>query len=106
MNWLILAFAGVMEIMWAVAMKQSDGFTKLVPSIVTVAAMAISVFLLSIAMKHLPLGVSYAIWTGIGAAGTAIIGMTFLGESRELMRILCIFLIIAGIIGLKIFTKA
>jgi len=105
MNWIILITAGVMEVMWAVGMKYSNGFTKLLPSVWTIVTMAISVWLLSIAMKNLPLSLAYATWTGIGAAGTAIVGMLFLGESREFTRILCILLIITGIIGLKLFAK-
>ena len=105
MNWIILIIAGVMEVMWAVGMKYSNGFTKLLPSVWTIVTMAISVWLLSIAMKNLPLSLAYATWTGIGAAGTAIVGMLFLGEPREFTRILCILLIITGIIGLKLFAK-
>jgi quaternary ammonium compound-resistance protein SugE len=105
MTWLILITAGIMEIVWAVGMKHSDGFTKLLPSIWTILAMAISVWLLSVAMKNMPLGLAYAVWTGIGAAGTAVVGMLFLGEPREFSKILCVMLIIAGIVGLKLFTR-
>ncbi|AQQ72326.1 Quaternary ammonium compound-resistance protein SugE [Limihaloglobus sulfuriphilus] len=105
MTWIILIIAGIMEIVWAVGMKHSDGFTKLLPSVWTILAMAISVWLLSVAMKSLPLGLAYAVWTGIGAAGTAVVGMLFLGEPREFSRILCIMLIVAGIVGLKLFAR-
>jgi len=105
MAWIYLSIAGIFEIVWAVGLKYTDGFTKLYPSIGTIAAMIVSFTLLSIALKEIPVGTGYAVWTGIGAVGTAIIGMMILGESRELLRIFCIFLIIAGIIGLKVFAK-
>jgi len=104
MDWIILFIAGLFETAWAISMKYSDGFTKLYPSIFTIAAMALSVFLLSVSLKNLPVGTAYAVWTGIGAVGTAILGIVLFGESKELIRIGFIFLIIAGIIGLKIFT--
>jgi quaternary ammonium compound-resistance protein SugE len=105
MAWFILIIAGVFETVWAVSMKLSDGFTKPVPSVITVLAMGISVFLLSWSMKSLPVGVAYCVWTGIGAVGAAIVGMMYLGESKEIIKIICIFFIIAGITGLKIFSK-
>lgn len=85
-------------------MKYSDGFTKLYPSIFTIVTMSLSVYLLSVSLKTLPVGTAYAVWTGIGAVGTAIMGIILFGESKELIRIFFIFLIIAGIIGLRVFT--
>ena len=102
MAWVILTIAGFFEIGWAVGLKYSDGFIKPVPSLLTVVAMAFSLWLLALAMKTIPVGTAYAVWTGIGAVGVAILGMILFGESREFLRILCLFLIIAGIIGLKL----
>lgn len=102
MAWVYLTVAGLFEIGWAIGLKYSDGFSKPVPSLVTVAAMAMSIWLLSVAMKTIPVGTAYAVWTGIGAVGVAILGMILFGESREILRITCLFLIIAGIIGLKL----
>lgn len=102
MNWLALAIAGLMEVGWAIGLKYADGFTRLWPSLATVAAMAASFFLLSFALKTIPVGTAYAVWTGIGATGVALVGMVVLGESASLPRILCIGLIVAGIIGLKL----
>ena len=104
MNWFILFIAGLFETAWAVGMKYSDGFTKLYPSIFTIVTMSLSVYLLSVSLKTLPVGTAYAVWTGIGAVGTAIMGIILFGESKELIRIFFIFLIIAGIIGLRVFT--
>lgn len=101
MAWTYLLIAGFLEIGWAVGLKYSEGFTRLWPSLGTVTAMIASFFFLSMALKTLPIGTAYAVWTGIGAVGTAIIGLLFFGESRETLRILCILLIVAGIIGLK-----
>jgi quaternary ammonium compound-resistance protein SugE len=106
MNWLILVIAGLLEIVWAAGLKYTDGFSKLWPSVVTIAAMIGSIVLLSHAMKSIPIGTAYAIWTGIGAVGVAIFGMLALGEPRTTLRILCILLIVAGIIGLKFFGGA
>ena len=103
--WVYLILAGICEIGWAFGLKYSEGFTKLGVSIVTVIVMILSFVLLSQAMKQLPLGTAYAIWTGIGAAGTAILGIVFLNEPRDLVRMLCILLIIAGVVGLKVFTE-
>ena len=97
-----LTVAGLFEIGWAIGLKYSDGFSKPVLSLLTVAAMAMSIWLLSVAMKTIPVGTAYAVWTGIGAVGVAILGMILFGESREILRITCLFLIIAGIIGLKL----
>ena len=102
MAWVYLFIAGLFEVVWATAMKQSDGFTRLGPSIVTIAAMLISFVLLALSMKALPLGTAYAVWTGIGAVGTVLIGMFFLGEPKDLPRVVSIALILAGIVGLKL----
>ena len=102
MAWTYLAVAGLFEIGWAIGLKYSDGFSRPVASLLTVVAMGFSVWFLSIAMKAIPVGTAYAVWTGIGAVGVAILGMVLFGESREFMRLVCLFLIIAGIIGLKV----
>jgi quaternary ammonium compound-resistance protein SugE len=101
MAWTYLIIAGLLEIAWAIGLKYTQGFSKLWPSVWTLCAMILSFGLLSAALKTIPVGTGYAVWTGIGAAGTAIIGMAFLGESRELLRILCLLLIVAGVVGLK-----
>ncbi len=105
MHWIILIIAGLFETGWAIGIKYTDGFTKLVPSLLTAISMAISVYLLSLALKEIPIGTGYAVWTGIGAVGTAVLGMILFDESRDIARILCILLIVSGIIGLKIFSK-
>jgi quaternary ammonium compound-resistance protein SugE len=102
MAWVWLTAAGLLEIVWAVGLKYTVGFTKLWPSVITLCAMAASMFFLAVAVKTIPIGTAYAVWTGIGAVGVAIIGMAFLGEPRELLRIGSIFLIVAGIVGLKL----
>jgi quaternary ammonium compound-resistance protein SugE len=102
--WLLLFCAGLFEIVWAVGLKYADGFTKLVPSAITIAAMVISMYLLAIAARTLPIGTAYAVWTGIGAVGAALLGLMLLGESANPARLLCIGLIIAGVIGLKLST--
>ena len=102
MAWNYLIVAGLFECGWAVGLKYADGFTKLIPSLLTVLAMAISLWLLSVAMKTIPVGTAYAVWTGIGAVGVAILGTVLLGESRDIMRIICLFLIVSGIVGLKV----
>jgi len=102
--WLILLIAGLCEVAWAVGLKYTEGFSRLGPSLATVAAMVVSVALLGWSLKTLPLGTAYAVWTGIGAVGTAILGMILFGESREAARLLCIVLIVAGIVGLKLLT--
>lgn len=104
MNWIILFIAGLFEVAWAIGLKYSNGFTKLWPSIFTVVTMIISMGLLAYAVKHLPVGTAYAIWTGIGAVGTAVLGIILFGESKEVLRILFILLIVVGIIGLKFVT--
>lgn len=102
MAWLVLLIAGLLEIVWAVGLKYTQGFTRLTPSIITLVAMLFSIGLLAYAMKTLPAGTAYAIWTGIGALGTATIGIIFLGELASLFRLLSLGLIFAGIIGLKL----
>lgn len=102
MPWVVLTVAGLFEIGWAVGLKYSEGFSRPLPSFLTVVAMAFSLWLLAVAMKTIPVGTAYAVWTGIGAVGVAVLGMILFGESREFLRVLCLFLIIAGIIGLKL----
>ena len=102
MSWFILVIAGLLEVVWAIGLEYTHGFTRITPSIITVVAMLISVVLLSWAMKTLPVGTAYAVWTGIGAVGAAIAGIVLLGESASLARIVSLCLIVAGIIGLKI----
>ena len=104
MAWVWLVLAGLLEIVWAIGLKYTDGFTRLVPSAVTVAAMIASVYFLAIAVRTIPIGTGYAVWTGIGAVGVAILGMILLGEPKTLLRIGSILLIVAGIAGLKLVT--
>ncbi len=104
MAWLILFIAGLFEVAWAIGLKFSDGFSKLWWSVFTVFCILISMGLLAYSLKYLPVGTAYAVWTGIGAVGTAILGIILFNESRELVRIFFIFLIIVGIVGLKIFS--
>ena len=101
MAWVYLMIAGVLEVQWAVTMKYTEGFTKLWPSVFCIMGMAASVYFLALAQKTLPLGTSYAIWTGIGAVGATICGIILFNEPRDIARILCILLIAAGILGLK-----
>ena len=105
MAWIYLIIAGLFECGWAIGLKYTDGFTRLMPSILTVAAMAISFWLLSTAMKTIPVGTAYAVWTGIGAAGVAIMGLFLFGESRDVLRIISLVLIVSGIVGLKLVSK-
>lgn len=105
MSWVILIFAGIFEIVWAVGIKYADGLTKIWPSAITIAGMIISFYLLSIAIRHIPLGTAYAVWTGIGTIGTVLYGMIFFKEPADIWRILCIMLIVCGITGLRILTK-
>jgi quaternary ammonium compound-resistance protein SugE len=102
MAWTLLSIAGILEIAFAFGMKWSAGFTRLMPGLFTLATGLSSVFLLSLSLRTLPLGTGYAVWTGIGAAGTAILGIAVLGDSAVPMRVLCIGLILAGVIGLKL----
>ena len=104
MAWVLLSIAGIFEIAFAFGMKWSEGFTRLIPALFTVVTGLSSVFLLSFSLRTLPVGTAYAVWTGIGAAGTAILGMAMLGDSTAPLRIFCIFLILAGVIGLKLVT--
>ena len=102
--WIVLFFAGLCEVAWAVGLKYTEGFSRLWPSVGTLAAMLASVVLLGWSLKALPLGTAYAVWTGIGAVGTALLGMALFDESREVARLVCIGLIVAGIVGLKLVT--
>jgi quaternary ammonium compound-resistance protein SugE len=102
MHWLLLLVAGLLEIVWAIGLKYTEGFTKLWPSVITIAAMIASIAFLGLALRHIPVGTGYAIWTGIGAAGTAILGMILFGEPATAARIACLGLIVAGIVGLKL----
>ena len=104
MAWLYLAIAGLLEVAWAIGLKYSEGFTRLVPTTLTVAAMIASVVLLGLALRDLPVGTGYAIWTGIGTVGTVILGMVLFGDPATAARLGCIGLIIAGIAGLKLLT--
>lgn len=102
MAWIYLVLAGLFEIGWAIGLKYTDGFSRPVPTALTVASMAVSLFLLGLALKTLPLGTAYAIWTGIGTVGTVILGIALFGESTQVLRLACIGLIVAGIVGLKL----
>ncbi|MBF8723347.1 MULTISPECIES: quaternary ammonium compound efflux SMR transporter SugE [Pseudomonas] len=104
MSWIILFFAGLFEVGWAVGLKYTDGFTRPLPTALTVAAMAVSLGLLGLAMKELPLGTAYAVWTGVGAVGTVIAGIILFGESMAFMRLASVALIVAGLVGLKVST--
>ena len=106
MNWLFLGIAGLLEIAWAIGLKYTEGWTKIVPSLITAVLMIASFYFLSLAIKTLPIGTAYAVWTGIGTVGAAILGMLLFDEPREFVRIICIFLIIAGIAGLKITSSS
>src|SRR5436305_11987231 len=105
MAWVILVVAGLMEVGWAVGLKYTEGFTRLWPSVATVSAMVVSMALLGLAVRTLPLGTAYAVWTGIGTVGTVIIGMLLFGEPGSFVRLACVFLIVSGIIGLKLITS-
>lgn len=104
MSWGILVLAGIFEIFWAVGLKYTDGFIKLIPSLFTIVAMLVSFWLLSLSLKTLPLGTAYAVWVGIGTIGTVIAGIMLFGDSINIIRIISIAFIILGIIGLKITT--
>ncbi|MBX6425449.1 MAG: quaternary ammonium compound efflux SMR transporter SugE [Variibacter sp.] len=105
MAWLSLFVAGLFEVAWAIGLKYTDGFSRLWPSLGTLAAMVLSVLLLEYAVRSLPVGTAYAVWVGIGAAGTAVLGMVLFGESREPLRLVCLGLIVAGVVGLKLVTR-
>ena len=102
MAWIILFFAGLFEVCWAVGLKYTEGFTRPLPTVLTIAAMLASLGLLGLAMKELPLGTAYAVWTGIGAIGTVIAGILLFGESMALVRLLSVALIVCGLLGLKL----
>ena len=104
MQWIILFIAGLFEVAWAIGLKYTEGFSKLWPSVFTIVCMIISMGLLAYAVKYLPIGTAYAIWTGIGAVGTAVLGIILFNESKELIRIFFIFLIVVGIVGLNIYS--
>ena len=106
MHWIFLFLAGIFEIVWAVALSYSIGFTRLIPSIIVIAAGAVSFIFLSLSLKQIPLGIAYTIWTGIGAAGTVIYGMIFFNEARDVWKIFFVLMIISGIAGLRLVTKA
>lgn len=101
MSWILLFFAGLFEIGWAIGLKYTDGFSKPVPTVLTVASMIVSLTLLGLALKALPVGTAYAVWTGIGTVGTALLGIWLLGEPATVIRLACIALIVCGIMGLK-----
>ena len=101
-SWILLLIAGLLEVVWAIGLKYTEGFSKLIPSIITITAMTASVWLLALALKGLPVGTGYAVWTGSGAVGTAILGIALFGEAASAARIACIGLIVAGIFGLKL----
>ena len=100
--WIILVIAGLFEIGWAVGLKYTDGFSRLLPSVLTLAGMALSIVFLSLALKVLPMGTAYAVWTGVGAVGTVLLGIVLFDEPTTVGRLLCVGLIIAGIVGLKL----
>lgn len=102
MVWLVLILAGLLEVGWAIGLKYTEGFTRLWPTVGTVGSMIISIALLGIAMKSLPVGTAYAIWVGVGAVGTAVLGIVLFGDSANVWRLLSLALIVAGIIGLKL----
>lgn len=104
MAWVCLFIAGLFEIVWAVGLKYTDGFSRLVPSVITVAGMIASTWFLALALRSIPVGTGYAVWTGIGAVGTAIFGMVLFAEPVNAARIACMLMIVAGIAGLKVFS--
>jgi quaternary ammonium compound-resistance protein SugE len=106
MSWILLIVAGLFEVGWAIGLKYTDGFTRLWPSVGTVGAMIVSLALLGVAMRDLPVGTAYAVWTGVGAAGTVVLGILLFGESAAPARLVCVALIVAGIAGLKLVTPA
>ena len=102
MAWAVLFVAGLLEVGWAIGLKYTEGFTRLVPSVLTLAAMAGSILLLGLALKSLPIGTAYAVWTGIGAVGSIVVGMLLYSEPTDPVRIICLTLIVAGMVGLKL----
>lgn len=105
-SWILLLVAGLLEVVWAIGLKYTDGFSKLAPSVITITAMIASVWLLALALKGIPVGTGYAVWTGIGAVGTAILGIVLFNEAATLARLACIGLIVAGIFGLKLVSSS
>ncbi len=105
MAWIYLVVAGLFEVGWAIGLKYTEGFTRLWPSLGTGASMVVSLFFLAQALRTLPVGTGYAVWTGIGSVGTAVLGIVLLGESRDALRLLCLALIVVGIVGLKVVTE-
>ena len=105
MSWFFLFVAGLFEVVWAVGIKYTEGWTRLWPVVITVAAMIASFYLLSLALKQIPIGTAYAVWTGIGTIGTVIYGILYFKESADILRIVCILLIICGIAGLKLLAR-
>ncbi len=101
MSWLLLLLTGLFEVAWAIGLKYTDGFSRPLPTLLTLSAMGVSVLLLAMAVKQLPLGTAYAVWTGIGAVGTVLMGIWLFNEPATLARVLCLLLIIGGILGLK-----
>jgi quaternary ammonium compound-resistance protein SugE len=101
-SWMLLLVAGLLEVVWAIGLKYTEGFSRLVPSVITITAMIVSVWLLALALKGIPVGTGYAVWTGIGAVGTAILGIILFNEAATAARLACIALIVAGIFGLKL----
>lgn len=104
MSWIVLVVSGFLETVWAIALERSEGFTKLTPSLVFAGALLLSMAGLGYALKDIPVGTGYVVWTGIGAIGTAVIGMIWLGEAASVGRIICLLLVVAGVIGLKLFS--
>ena len=104
MAWLYLIIAGLLEVVWAIGLKYTEGWTKLYPSLLTVGGMVVSFYFLSLALRTLPIGTAYAVWTGIGAVGTVIMGIVLFGEPRDLGRLACLLLILVGIIGLRLLS--
>ena len=104
MSWILLILAALFEIVWAVGLKYTEGFTRLWPTVGTIAAIVLSLALLGQAAKTLPIGTAYAVWSGIGAAGTVIVGVLFLGDPANAMRLVCVSMILGGVVGLKVFS--
>lgn len=105
MAWTFLIIAGLLEIGWAIGLKYSEGFTRPLASVVTLATMGLSMYLLAVAARDLPIGTAYAVWVGIGAFGTAVLGMVLFDEARDLVRLICLAMIVVGVIGLKAFSE-
>ncbi len=106
MSWLLLVVAGLLEVVWAIGLKYTEGFTRLTPSLVTIAAMGLSIYLLGLSLRTLPIGTAYAVWVGIGAVGTAIAGILVFGETVSPAKLASLVLVVAGIVGLKLSSPA